>query len=56
MGWPPSPAHILNQKSNPLGIPYDSVRSENALERFPTGRNRQGSHKKEALRKLEEAA
>jgi len=35
MGWPPSPAHILNQKSNPLGIPYDSVRSENALARHP---------------------
>src|SRR5258707_4634451 len=30
-GWPPSPAHILNQNSKPRGIPYDSVSSEIAL-------------------------
>ena len=31
VGWPPSPAHILNHKLGLLGIPYDSVRSKNAL-------------------------
>ena len=31
MGWPPSPAHILNHKSRLLGIPYDSISSESAL-------------------------
>ncbi len=30
-GWPPSPAHTLNQKFELVGIPYDSIRSENAL-------------------------
>ncbi len=32
VGWPPSPAHILNQIYRFVGIPYDSVRAENALE------------------------
>ncbi len=30
-GWPPSPAYILNHISKVLGIPRDSVSSENAL-------------------------
>ena len=31
MGWPPSPAHTLNQKFDPVGIPKDSISSEIAL-------------------------
>jgi hypothetical protein len=31
VSWPPSPAHILNHIQPNLGIPFDSVRSENAL-------------------------
>ncbi|MCK5366256.1 MAG: hypothetical protein KAR22_24935, partial [Gammaproteobacteria bacterium] len=30
-GWPPSPARILNHKLRLMGIPYDSICSENAL-------------------------
>jgi hypothetical protein len=32
-GWPPSPAHILNQNYRFDGTPNDPVRSENALTR-----------------------
>ncbi len=34
-GWPPSPAHTLNQKFELVGIPYDSIRSEIALDALP---------------------
>ena len=32
MDWPPSPAHMLNQKSPARGIPYDSNFLKSALE------------------------
>jgi hypothetical protein len=31
MDWPPSPAHMLNQKSPARGIPYDSNFLKSAL-------------------------
>ena len=31
MGWPPSPAHILNQKFRFMRIPHNSVKSKYAL-------------------------
>ena len=35
-GWPPAPANISNQKFEPVGIPKDSVSSENALADYST--------------------